>query len=74
MRCEHCGKEHNRKRFCSNKCKDRWHNKHNPRGIAACGREVNGTESEIEDMAGHDYGAGWDEDGWVDDDSGVSTS
>jgi len=26
MKCEQCNKEHNRKRFCSNKCKDRWHN------------------------------------------------
>jgi len=34
MKCEQCGKEHLRPRFCSNKCKDRWHNTHNPRGIA----------------------------------------
>lgn len=25
--------EHKRKRFCSNKCKDRYHNVNNPRGI-----------------------------------------
>lgn len=36
MKCEQCGKQHFRQRFCSNKCKDRWHNKHNPRGYAAC--------------------------------------
>ena len=34
MKCDQCGKElsKNRKRFCSNKCKDRYHNIHNPRG------------------------------------------
>ena len=30
--CEQCGQKHNRKRFCSNKCKDTYHNLHNPRG------------------------------------------
>ncbi len=30
--CDYCGKPHNRKRFCSNSCKDHWHNQHNPRG------------------------------------------
>ncbi len=30
MRCAQCGKLHDRKRFCSNKCKDRFHNYHNP--------------------------------------------
>lgn len=30
--CQQCGKPHNRKKFCSNRCKDRWHNTHNPRG------------------------------------------
>ena len=29
-------------------------------------------DSDIEAMAGSDYAAGWDEDGWRDDDSGVS--
>ena len=72
MKCEHCGKEHNRNRFCSNKCKDRWHNKHNPRGIAALAMSDDG--SEIAEIAGDDYAAGWDEDGWRDDYSGVSAS
>lgn len=74
MKCENCGKAHNRKRFCSNKCKDRYHNKRNPRGIAACAVTTNdGHEaSDIEEMAGAGYAAGWDEDGWRDDDSGVS--
>lgn len=31
-KCQQCGKKHNRKKFCSNRCKDRWHNTHNPRG------------------------------------------
>lgn len=31
-KCLYCGKSHNRKKFCSNRCKDKWHNTHNPRG------------------------------------------
>jgi len=31
-KCEYCGAKHQRKRFCSNTCKDRFHNKNNPRG------------------------------------------
>jgi hypothetical protein len=27
MNCEECGTTHKRKRFCCNKCKDRWWNK-----------------------------------------------
>ena len=30
--CENCNKKKARIRFCSNKCKDRFHNKQNPRG------------------------------------------
>lgn len=30
--CDQCGKKHKRKRFCSNDCKDIYHNIHNPRG------------------------------------------
>jgi hypothetical protein len=30
--CLQCNKSHKRKKFCSNKCKDRYHNIHNPRG------------------------------------------
>lgn len=37
--CDQCGKPHNRKRFCSNKCKDRYHNIHNPRGYYAPGKQ-----------------------------------
>jgi len=32
-KCLQCGKPHNRKKFCSNRCKDRYHNTHNPRGV-----------------------------------------
>jgi hypothetical protein len=28
--CLQCGQEHTRKKFCSNKCKDRYHNTRNP--------------------------------------------
>ena len=31
-KCLQCGKSHNRKKFCSNRCKDLYHNIHNPRG------------------------------------------
>lgn len=30
--CLQCGRRHNRKKFCSDKCKDTYHNWHNPRG------------------------------------------
>jgi hypothetical protein len=33
--CPHCGNAfsgHPNKKFCKTKCKDRYHNKHNPRG------------------------------------------
>ena len=69
MKCEHCNKEHNRERFCSNKCKDRWHNKHNPRGY---GLSLQDDRDGIAEMAGEDYASGWDEDGWRNDDSGVT--
>ena len=32
VECKQCGKPHNRKKFCSNKCKDKFHNLNNPRG------------------------------------------
>jgi hypothetical protein len=70
-KCDNCGRDHVRKRFCSNKCKDRFHNRaraaeflHSPLS--------DDQQSEIAELAGSDYGAGWDEDGWRDDDSGVS--
>lgn len=41
--CEQCGNplSPRRKRFCCNKCKDRYHNIHNPRGYYALGSEHN---------------------------------
>jgi hypothetical protein len=39
--CDQCHKPLTlkRKRFCSTKCKDRYHNIHNPRGYYAPGKE-----------------------------------
>lgn len=41
-RCDQCGKPltPRRKRFCCNKCKDHYHNIHNPRGYYAPGKET----------------------------------
>jgi ribosomal protein L24E len=33
LTCDYCNKPHKRKRFCSNKCKDKYHNLNNPRGL-----------------------------------------
>lgn len=33
--CLYCQNPHYRKKFCSNKCKDTFHNIHNPRGFFA---------------------------------------
>jgi hypothetical protein len=35
--CDNCGRplSRGRRRFCCNKCKDRWHNLNNPRGYYA---------------------------------------
>ena len=60
--CENCGSTHNRKRFCSNKCKDRWHNKHNLRGMYAP-RDSNGEAMTMEDEM-HTAGMDAVEDGW----------
>ena len=54
-KCDNCGKPHGRKRFCSNKCKDRYHNKHNPRGYGAKG----GSDSEDE-FIDEIWPEGWD--------------
>ncbi len=55
--CEQCSKEHQRKRFCSNKCKDRWHNTNNPRGMGAMPRQYH-------DEQDHEAGMDAIEDGW----------
>lgn len=33
--CLWCGEKTDRPKFCCNRHKNRWHNKHNPRGIYA---------------------------------------
>ena len=58
-KCDQCRKEHTRKRFCSNRCKDRYHNRHNPRGMA---RTVS-NNTDIDDSGYDPYGGfeeGWD--------------
>ena len=82
--CDRCSKPHNRKRFCSNACKDRYHNIINPRGFQArepIGRSVFGLEhvsiwdtreEEMREAAMEEATSGWDEGGWRRDDSGVS--
>ncbi len=58
MKCEQCGRKHNRKRFCSNKCKDRYHNLHNPRGIYAHLADM------PEDMMRSRNEIEWEDPGW----------
>jgi hypothetical protein len=73
VKCQNCSEEHNRRRFCSNRCKDQFHNRTNPRGFTV---ESTVTESaEIDDDEAAKSGAfsGWDEGGWLSDDSGVSS-
>lgn len=43
--CIQCLKQHDRKKFCSNKCKDRYHNLNNPRGKFAHLKDKNKKES-----------------------------
>lgn len=76
MRCNNCGAEHTRKRFCSNKCKDAFHNRNNPRGFIALSEAPepmtdDGRRQEEEDQAMEDATQGWDEGGWLSDDSGT---
>jgi hypothetical protein len=70
MQCEQCKKEHSRRRFCSNRCKDRWHNIHNARGIGLA--MVVQDDRTLHEMAMDDCTTGWDEDGWISDDSGCT--
>jgi len=60
--CAQCGKQHNRKRFCSNACKDRYHNIHNPRGLFAetAAQRHNREEDEDYHAAMSAAEAGWD--------------
>lgn len=67
--CDNCGRPHKRKRFCSNKCKDRYHNKHNPRGQALQRNEDGDVVEHDEHEAAMDGATtGWDEGGWLGDD------
>lgn len=60
MKCEQCGHEHKRRRFCSNKCKDLFHNIHNPRGYGAAILDPD-CNKELAHNAGLDgLEAGWD--------------
>ncbi len=58
MRCAQCGRLHDRKRFCSNKCKDRYHNLHNPRGKYAHLADLS-PEGPV-----YPYEVEWVEEGW----------
>lgn len=69
--CDYCGKVHSRKRFCSDLCKDRWHNR-NRFGTPIYRAHLMQAD-EQDDDDDFDYDTGWDEDGWVGDDSGVTT-
>lgn len=55
--CVQCGKPHNRRRFCSNACKDRYHNTHSPRGF---GLTLPPEEDEIHEAGMDASEAGWD--------------
>lgn len=52
MNCLECRKvlTGNRRKFCCNKCKDRYHNKHNPRGYYS-----HLADSNIEDWADDEH-------------------
>jgi len=55
--CEFCHKKQARIRFCSNKCKDRYHNTRNPRGIFKHLSSKN-------EISFHETGMDSREDGW----------
>lgn len=66
-KCENCGANHKRRRFCSNTCKDKFHNRTNPRGFQERTpiSKFEMQEKEFDD-AMFDATAGWDEGGWLD--------
>ena len=55
--CDNCGKTHNRKRFCSNTCKDRFHNRNNPRGYGLMSLNKNEGDEDPRD----EWQEGWDD-------------
>lgn len=57
-RCPNCGNRvigHPNKKFCGSRCKDRFHNVHNPRGYFA-----HLADRDIHDQAQADAELGWD--------------
>ena len=60
-KCKHCKgkyiKKHPSQKFCKIKCKDRFHNKHNPRGYGLRDREA-------EKKSDHEAGLDAMESGW----------
>lgn len=58
-RCDNCGRPHKRKRFCSNTCKDRYHNEHNPRGYGLLS-DRDGNEWLYSDTGRDALEDGWD--------------
>ncbi len=72
MKCEQCKKQPARRRFCSNQCKDRWHNLFNARGYGLISHNFSDDRTQHEiDM--DEATVGWDEGGWISDESGCST-
>ena len=64
MKCDNCGQEHKRKRFCSNKCKDRWHNSNNPTRQRYITEDREDREDRDEYFDMHCVGLDAIEDGW----------
>jgi len=63
INCAWCGLPHSRKKFCSGCCKDRYHNKNNPRGYGLARHQP--FDAERENELAHEAGmdaaeAGWD--------------
>jgi len=60
--CDQCGSnlKPNRRRFCSNKCKDRYHNLNNPRGKFAhlAGEPLPDIDEDAENC-GHIFSSGY---------------
>jgi len=56
--CKHCGNPlpAGRKKFCSNRCKDRYHNKNNPRGYFLHLKD----SGKINENPEYDWPEGWD--------------
>ena len=53
--CDNCGEPHTRERFCSNKCKDQYHNKTNPERLERALRYGYGYKPEEAEEFAKDY-------------------